>query len=91
MSGIVDARGKLVPWLKNYQKASWVNFARNMTTQIIEDIRTIVYVRIVEPPPSPWGGGHTTIRRYKLTVPSICSNTRPHPFAGGRGDAVLYD
>ena len=45
---MVDTRGKLVPSLKTYQKASWVNFARNMITEIIEDIRIIVYVRIVE-------------------------------------------
>ena len=47
---MVDARGKLVPFVEKYQKASWVNFARNMTKEIIEDIRTIVYVRIVKPP-----------------------------------------
>ena len=73
MSGMVDVRGKLVPWIENYQKASWIKFARNMITKIIEDIRTIVYVRIVE----PFRGGRTTIQRYKLALPSICSNRRP--------------
>ena len=55
MSGMVDARAKLVPWVEHYQKATWDNFARNMTTEIIEDIRTIVYVRIVEAPRPPGG------------------------------------
>ena len=46
---MVDARSKLVYWVENYIQVSWVNFAQNMITDIMEDIRTIVYVRIVEP------------------------------------------
>ena len=52
---MVDARGKLVSWVETYHKVCWVNFARNMITKLIEDIRTIVYVRIVKPAP-PRGG-----------------------------------
>ena len=89
MCSMVDARGKLVSWVETYHKVCWVNFARNMITKLIEDIRTIVYVRIVKPAPPRGGGRRTTIRRYKVTVPSICSNTRPP--AGGKGNALLYD
>ena len=48
MSRIVDAKDTLVPSFEIYQKASWVNFARNNTTELIEDRRIILYVRIVE-------------------------------------------
>ena len=84
VSGMVDARGKLVPWLKSYQKASWVNFARNMTTEIIEDIRTILYVWIVE---APQGGGDALlfegIRLRYLVYVRIPDTPRRRQVAGG--------
>ena len=36
--GMVEVRGELVPTVKTYYKEYWVNFARNMITQVIEDI-----------------------------------------------------
>ena len=51
-------------------------------------LRYLLYVRIVMPSPPPDGGGRTTIPRYRLTVPTICSNSHAPPPTGG--GALLF-
>ena len=76
MSGIVDARGNLIPRIEIYQEVSWANFAQSKTTEIIKNICTILYHRIVDPYSFSFclgegggKGGDAQLFNYRLTIP----------------------